>query len=287
VPVNRRINPFTLEEMPANISGESHTVPSGAPYWVWLDEIPLEESPGSVTVWDAANNTDIQPDGAAGSDAYIYEDTPTTNQGSAIILVTGREGGPAYGRYRSLLQFDLSGLPAGDVTQATLRLYMEAGGGGYPAGNQVGVHEVTEGWAEGTVTYASQPAHEPVAEDVVTATASGWYDWDVTTLAAAWVAGSKTNNGLMLKHADEVSATDTSRNWTSSDSATAANRPMLRVSIAGTSYTIVAQATTPGVGEVALSYPFGALNFHSSAAGNTISVDYKGTGSPVRVEDLA
>lgn len=287
MPVNRRINPFTLEEMPAAISGETHTVPATSPFWVWLDEIPLEETPGSLTVWDESNATDIQPDGSSGSDAYIYEDTPSTNQGSAIILVTGREGGPAYGRYRSLLQFDLSSLPSGDVTQALLRLYMESGGGGYPTGNPVGVHEITSTWSEGSVTYSSQPTHEPVAEDVITATSAGWYEWDITSLVAAWKSGSKTNRGVLLKHADEVSATDTARNWTSSDSGTTANRPMLRVSVAGTTYTIVPQATTPGIGEVAVSYPFGALNFHSSAAGKSVSVDYKGTGSPVRVEDLA
>ena len=285
MPVNRRINPFTLEEQPAAISGESHTIPASAPYWVWLDELPQDGE--AVTVWDSANNTDIQPDGTAGADAYIYEDTPTTNQGGATILVTGREGGPAYGRYRSLVQFDLSSLPAGDVTQATLRLYMEAGGGGYPTGNPVGVHEVTSFWAEGTVTYGTQPSHQPVAEDVIMATTAGWYEWDVTTLVAAWKAGTKTNLGCMLKHADEVSATDTARNWTSSDSGTAANRPMLRVSVSGTSYEVVARTVTPGVGQVAVSYPFGALGFHSSAAGATVSVDYKGTGSPVRVEDLA
>lgn len=288
MPANRRINPFTGEEMPVYISGESHTVPASPPYWVWLSEIPLLEDPESVVVWASADITDVQPDGTAGADAYVYEDVPGTNYGSSTILVTGREGGPTYyGRYRSLLQVDLSSLPSGSVTQALLRLYMEAGGGGYPSGNSVGVHEVTASWSESTVTYGTQPAHNPVAEDIVTATSAGWYEWDITDLVNAWKSGSKTNHGVMLKHADEVSATDTSRNWTSSDSGTAANRPMLRVSVAGDAYTIVAASTTPSTGEVAISYPYGALNFPASSAGATVSVDYKGTGSPIRVEDLA
>lgn len=286
MPANLRVDPFTDADEAVLISGEEHTVPGNSPYYVWLDEIPREENPGTLAVRERGTSADIQPDGTAGVDAYVFEGSPGTNYGTSIILVTGRDGSPPNGRYRSFIAFDLSSITAGSVVSATLRLTLEAtGGGGYPAANPVGVHRVTSAWTEGAVNYTGIPTFSAVAEDVVTLYAAGVYEWDITDLVNGWLAGTYANHGLCLKHADE-SLTDTARNFTSSDGVTAGNRPMLRVMTAGGEFTVVARTATPGAGEVAVNYDRGALRFNSADAGKSIDVDYYGTGSPVDADDV-
>lgn len=66
----------------------------------------------------------LQPDAAAGVDAYLDRGIPDTNYGAATQLYM-RTGGGA--DRRSLARFDLSGLPIGAVvTAATLYLYNRA-----------------------------------------------------------------------------------------------------------------------------------------------------------------
>lgn len=286
MPTNLRVDPFTDADQAVLISSEEHTVPGISPYYVYLDEIPREETPATLVVREQGSSADIQPNAAAGEDAYVFQDSPGTNYGTSIILVTGRDGSPPNGRYRSFIKFDLSSITTSSVVSATLRLTLEAtGGGGYPNANPVGVHRVTSTWAEGTVTYTGIPTFSAVAEDVVTLYAAGVYEWDVTGLVNAWLAGTYTNYGVCMKHADE-SLTDTARNFTSSDSGTAADRPMLRVVTAGTEFTLVARTATPGAGECAVNYDRGALRFNSADASTAIEVDYYGTGSPVDADDV-
>jgi hypothetical protein len=281
--VNRRRNPFTGVEMPAPIAGESHTVPSYSPYWVWLREIP--ES-GSVTVHDAGTTTDITDTGASGC-TFVDEDNANLNYSGNAHLLTGRSGAGIFGRARSLVHFDLSGIPAGTVVSALLRLRLEdtTGYGQYPNQRPIGVHEITESWDDDTVTWNNQPAHNPVAHAVTYTTSTNWYEWDVTALVQGWQADPTTDHGLMLKDGDEASATDVRRWFVSSSGAT--YLPTLRVLTSAGTYTVVAATVTPGSGECALAEDVGCLGFHESAAGATVEVSYSGTGSPVRAEDVS
>lgn len=283
---NLRRDPFTDADQSIFIEREPHTVPSNSPYYVWLKEVPREDDPVTVAVREESSETDIQPDGTAGLDTYVFQDSSGTNYGTSIILVTGRDGTPPNGRYRSLLKFDLSSVGSPSVEQAKLRLFLEAtGGGGYPALNQVAAHRVTSTWSEGTVTYGTAPTFNPVAEDVADLYSTGWYEWDITSLVNDWLSGAQTNHGLLLKHADE-SATDTARNFTSSDGS-ASQRPMLRVQESGTEFGLVAKATTPGAGECGVAYDRACLRFNAADAGKSIEVDYWGTGAPVLAEHVS
>lgn len=278
MPVDYRRDPFDDSDQSVLISDEAQTVPASSPYYVWLDEIPREDDPSSLSVQEVAASTDIQPD-AAGKDAYIYEDIPGTNYNSGILAV-GREGGPTYGRYRSLVQFDLTSLGA-SVESALVRLYREAGAS--DTEQQIGVHRITSAWTETGVTYGTAPTYDVVAEDVVGVTTAGYYEWDITDLVNAWLDATFVNHGVMFVHADE-SSTDTSRNFTSSDGAS--NRPMLRATLTGQTFTLVARTATPGPGEVAVSYPRGALKFNAADANTDVLVTYYGTGSPIRAADV-
>ena len=58
------------------------------------------------------------------SDTYLDEANPTTDFGSSRSLLVGRTDARVPIQYRTLVQFDLSGLPAGAIVdRAELRLY--------------------------------------------------------------------------------------------------------------------------------------------------------------------
>lgn len=284
MPANYRRDPFTDADQAVAIVGERHTVPAASPFYVWLSELPREDDPASVVVREAPTVTDLQPDGTDGKDAYVYEDFPSTVYDSGILVV-GRGGSPATGRYRTLLWFDLSGL-TGSVTSAKLRLYLEdtTGSGGFPNAEDIALYRVTSTWSEASVTWGTAPTYDVVAVDVVAVYAAGWYEWDVTALVQGWLDTTWPNYGVLLANADE-SDTDNTRNFTSSDGS-ADYRPTLSVATSGATLTLVARTATPGPDQVAVSYERGALRLHEDRAGDDIEVDYYGTGSPVRAEDV-
>ena len=62
----------------------------------------------------------IQPDEAASNDTYIDEDDPTA-AGSAAQLYIGKVTGKGSMMTRSLIEFDISSLPAGSyISDATI-----------------------------------------------------------------------------------------------------------------------------------------------------------------------
>jgi hypothetical protein len=70
----------------------------------------------------------IQPDPTAGIDTTLDQNNPTTNLGTDTGLYVG--SGAGGNRYRALLKFDLSGIPANAVvSSATLSLYCSGAAG--------------------------------------------------------------------------------------------------------------------------------------------------------------
>ncbi len=106
--------------------------------------------------------------------------------------------------HRSLVQFDLSGIPAGQqIISATFTLYNEVGApwSANPDGNPMDIYAVTQAWSETTTTWNNQPSvsaavyassnDNPGSLQPVT--------WDVTSLVRAWYGGSIANNGLEIR----------------------------------------------------------------------------------------
>lgn len=128
-------------------------------------------------------------------DAYICDCQPD---------VANPNGGPTHlyhGRYttcndRSLIQWDLSGLPAGaQVQSAVLRLYCISFTG-TPSGQPV-FYLIDGQWDELTVTHNTDPGHSQAP--LVTASwpePQTWFEVDVTVLVEEWLSGSSENHGI-------------------------------------------------------------------------------------------
>jgi len=128
-------------------------------------------------------------------DAYVCDCQPG---------VTNPNGGPAhlyYGRYgscydRSLIQWDLSSIPAGtQIESAEMRMYCMSFTGS-PSGQPV-FYLVNEAWDELTVTFDTQPSYGP--EPVLSGSwpqPSTWFSIDVTPFVQAWIDGSRDNFGI-------------------------------------------------------------------------------------------
>ena len=167
----------------------------------------------------------LQPaplDGKATFLKYVSGNLSCANGGASEAV---KVGAWSTGKYRSLLAFDLAGIPAGaNVSDATMSLWIRTG---MSFATSVNVHRVTRAWKEGTgatevcsgdgaTWYDSEPNVKwtnPGGDFEATAATSratttrvdGWDDYNVTSLVQTWVNGT-ANLGLLLKLADETLA---------------------------------------------------------------------------------
>ena len=190
-------------------------------------------------------------DGYTGTrDTYIVNYDKDRNFGGMTTMRTYHDG-----KYRALVAFDLSSIPAGATIQsAKLKLYCTAYS--YPRDTYaLSAHRVTRSWTEGTAYYKVHEMdgatwNEYVYTDDMTTTAGNWtspggdcestaaasitsglaankwLEWDLTTLAGGWVSGSVANNGVLIR--SHVGA-GVSLVYNSSEHATASLRPKLEV----------------------------------------------------------
>jgi hypothetical protein len=166
----------------------------------------------------------------------IFNGTDQSGVGTHDIpLATWTNGGLPL-TIRSLLKFDLSGIPqSATIVSATLYLYS------YPApllngnftdanfgtNNSMTVQRAASNWSPSTVTWFNQPAGASQGQVSVPHTASSSLDLnlDVTTMVSSMV-NNNANYGFLMKLQNEV--TYTSRIFVSSWSTTyAAKRPKL------------------------------------------------------------
>ncbi len=176
-----------------------------------------------------------QPSGGTGKDAYIKQDKQDERRGSDPELRVKSESGKLN---RSLLQFDLTGLPSDAViSSATLSLFVKDATGGPVT---INARQVTASWNEAEVTWKARDKkanllwatpggdYGPVVSStVVDNTKNVWRSWDVTSMAQAWKSNPAANFGLIL----EAAATNpkTEKKFKSSDDGTAGQRPKLEV----------------------------------------------------------
>lgn len=152
----------------------------------------------------------IQPDSAAGVDAVIFQNAPTTNYGSHEDYLASQwtyNGTP--GESRSLLKFDLSAIPAGAViTSAKISLYANtassngyAGTPTYGNNNACYLKRVLSSWNENTVTWNNQPLTVVTSQATLaqsTSTSQDYLNIDVTPMAQYWVNNPGNNYGVLL-----------------------------------------------------------------------------------------
>jgi CSLREA domain-containing protein len=156
------------------------------PQWrLYLPLIMKGFGPGQVILVPAA-------------DAWIETGNPTANYGSSpglhVVYVPGGSGWTE----RSLLYFNLSGLPGGaTVDNATLTLNLESGYGLSTV--TLDAYDLLASWSEGGVTWANQPATGSLRASQSVGSSAGSVTWDLTALVAGWQAGTITNYGLLLR----------------------------------------------------------------------------------------
>ena len=133
------------------------------------------------------------------ADSYVESSTPTTNYGTSTKLKVDPK---AISIKRSLVSFDLSKIPAGQViVQATLSLYLSTP----PATTRIlEVHRVTANWTEQGVTWNNQPNFQATPTSTAT---SGvivtWVNWTVTTDIATGYSNPSQWFGFTIKDSQE------------------------------------------------------------------------------------
>lgn len=187
---------------------------------------------GNVTVHQTTTYTVTLQPGAVGLDTNIRSANPNTNYGADTSLRVGT------GLAVSLVQFDLSSIPAGsDIRSAQFSLYHTTGGN-----DAVTAYRATKPWTEGTGAAASGATwttydgvrswataggdYDPASGVAITLPGNAaWATWDLTAQTTAWNAGTQANYGIEL-----VATTGTNDTFVSSDEPSSVTlRPKLTV----------------------------------------------------------
>ena len=187
----------------------------------------------------------LQPDAAAGVDSYVQSNQAATNNANGATLYVGEWSGASFVN-RSMMQFDLSSIPANaKIDSATLTLTIVTKNGASVAGT-LGAYRLKREWVENQVTWtvystgnnwqtaggfgADDCEQTNIGERILDPAVLAGTEALTWTLDAAkvqeWIDGTLTNNGLLLKMATE---SDNDFGFASSDHATASARPKLEV----------------------------------------------------------
>jgi len=137
------------------------------------------------------------------ADSCVVEGYPGFNAGDTSDMWAGYDDylTPDGKIVRSLVQFDLSGIPAGrQIDSASLELYLVTSWD-YPSRSRaITTYRIGSDWAEIAATWSNKPScQEAYGSNSVQHMAWGWYDFDVTALVQAWVNGSQPNYGIMVR----------------------------------------------------------------------------------------
>ena len=151
-----------------------------------------------------------------GGDVMLDSSFATRNHGNGYSGVSTN----TFQKRRTLVHFDLSGIPPGATVQsARLELFKQSASG-LSADPTVTLHRVIRDWVEGTksgggiadgatwntwdgVNAWTTPGGDfdptVMASVPITTTAQEWLTWDITALASGWVNGRYANQGVLLK----------------------------------------------------------------------------------------
>ncbi|MHB9087882.1 MAG: DNRLRE domain-containing protein [Thermoleophilia bacterium] len=233
-----------------------------------------------------ANITVLQLAPGLGNDTQLRGNQPTWNLGRSMALAAGDTNDPLWGTARSMLRFDLAGIPVtATINSATMSLYQWSQGDAAP--QTIDAHYLTRGWAEGTglgsttgdgatwSTYDGASAwtapggdYNPAASASAVAPDStgAWVNWNVTGLTQSWVNGGVANNGILLKRSAENPAGNEAKLFYSADyNVDPTLRPVLTIEWLGD------DATGPAIGDVR------ALNIRRTTADIRWSTDEAAT----------
>ncbi|WMX15991.1 DNRLRE domain-containing protein [Aureispira sp. CCB-E] len=190
-------------------------------------------------LWSATTNAQctitLQPDGIQGKDAEVNSLSCSSSYAVSTNWCETVNGGTTsnlrskawtwwgtHAAIRSLLEFDLSSLPAGcTVTNATLIMHNgNDNPNAYHCGqnstihpclpNDIYLHRITQSWQEHTVNWLNQPTYAStnLGTDYIfegnNSQPYNDYSFDITDMVNFWLANPAQNHGMLLKQQDET-----------------------------------------------------------------------------------
>jgi hypothetical protein len=197
----------------------------------------------TLTVYRTCTLTATPSTSTAETDSFVNQAAANGTNGTGTTIDSQSSNGA---NRRIYLRFDLTKcrptIPVASVKNATLRLFVTA----IPAVCRTeDIFRVTASWTETTITWNNQPFgtsvnNPPTAQrtSAITIggapcqnTAAGTYvnGWDVTADLAAFVAGSATNYGWMIRDDAENSATARLARFSTREANVLAQSPQLIV----------------------------------------------------------
>ncbi len=197
----------------------------------------------------------IQPenDGTEACDNVLVSGSPNANCGTLTDLYVGYYNENTWKIQRSILKFDISGVPTGTrVIDASLQLYKY-----HCSDNTIDIdaHRITQNWTESSSTWNTYDGTNPwssaggdydstvIDTTTVDTTTGVWDAWNITTLARDWNEGIYSNYGVLLKSVDEE-APSNDKWYRSSDYSTHTSlRPKLVISYLGPDITLTGENT--------------------------------------------
>jgi hypothetical protein len=240
------------------------------------------------------NTLTLQPNASAGKDAFISSNVPTSGQGNSTEFDAGAwtiSGNPL--SIRSLIDFDLSGLPAGATIQsAVLTLYNNPNSlNGYANGqhshvsgsNEAVLQRITSPWTE-DVAWNNQPTTTSLNEVTLAQDIDPYQDYvlDVTNLVQDGIANPSSSFGFLLKLKTESPYRLLA--FASSDHPNASIHPKLVIT-----YTVVCNMITLQPNASAGKDAFISSNVPTSGQGNSAEFDAAAwtiSGNPLSIRSL-
>jgi hypothetical protein len=164
------------------------------------------------------------------ADACVLEGYPSVNLGGTSDMWAGYDDSrtPPGRIARSYIAFPLPAIPAGQqVITASLRIYHVSTWDFPDSLDHVTAYAVNSAWTETSITWSSAPAWGPAYGSAEVGFEIGsWYELDVTELVRDWVAGRRSNYGIVLR-GEEGSGPDAS--WRGFSTKEGDNPPQLVV----------------------------------------------------------
>lgn len=208
----------------------------------------------SLTSTKAQTVLTLQPSAATGKDATLsnFPNESTLNFGNNAEFISESSSinfnsAPK----RSLIQFDLSSIPANaTVISAYLSLYAyNPGTGGHItiSNNTTYLFRVTQPWNESTVTWSTQPTYstsDTITLAIADSANQNYLNVDVRNQVQNWVTTPAGNNGFLMKQKSECICSSR-KIFGSSDNNNAALRPKLVITYAVCSGAPPAATITP------------------------------------------
>lgn len=154
-------------------------------------------------------------------DATVLQGYPTDNTCDTTDMWAGYDDrlDPDGQIVRSLVKFDLSGIPAGTKIGSAALNARHVKSWDFDRSQTITTYAATSSWSECTVVWDNQPGMGAAYGSQTLPRAPGlWYAFDITALVQGWIDGSIPNHGVWLR-GPEISGTDSSwRGFATSES---------------------------------------------------------------------